>query len=389
MNSKKHILLVGPTDDYYKKSLKCNALVSILTEKLRLSDYQSNSCNNVLIVDFNNIEELILVVLESHKIHPFDCVFSFTELGTVPSGIISSMLDIPGPSLFCSLICRDKFRTRELTGSNLLSKINYKLIENQSGIIDFVEIHGFPVVIKPRDGMGSHSVSINYNLHDALENCKEGYLIESFAPGKEFSCETFSINGQHYIIAVTEKVLGGLSGVVEVGHKVVSKKHIDHSLKLWVNGVLNNIQLRNGVAHIEFKKDNENFHFIECHNRPGGDRIWQLVELATGFDLIRSTINLFLGNNVQVPNFDNRCSEIVYFDFISGIVTDVKHPFEGAPEWVRWYEWKAKEGVEIKPMTDSFDRYGGFIIEANNEHELEARKILIMKEVEVATIENI
>lgn len=389
MSSNNHILLVGPTDDYYKKSLQCNALVSILTEKWRLSDYQSNNCNNVLIVDFENIEELILVVLENHKIHPFNCVLSFTELGTVPSSIISSILDIPGPSLFCSLVCRDKFRTRELTGTSILSDINYKLIENQSSIVDFVEKYGLPVVIKPRDGMGSHSVSINYNLHTALENSIDGYLIESFAPGKEFSCETFSINGEHQIIAVTEKVLGGLSGVVEVGHKVVSEKYIDHSLRLWIDSILNDIQLENGVAHIEFKKDKKNFHLLECHNRPGGDRIWQLVELATGFDLIRSTINLFLGDNVQVPNFDNRCSKIVYFDFPSGIVTDVKHPFDSAPEWVRWFEWKAKEGVEIKPMTDSFNRYGGFIIEADNEHELEARNNLIMKKVEVVTIENI
>lgn len=384
MTKKKHLLFLGPTDDYLKKALRCNVVITILTEPDRLSAFQREACQSILLTRFNNYPELMLMTLKAHNKEPFDAVVSLTEYGMEPAALIASSLRIPGPSLYNSLICRDKYETRKTVETTQKTKVHYEKVTDLRMLQNFVEHYGVPVVLKPRHETGSSSVRVINEVEDISSELDEDLIIETFAYGKEYSCETFSINGQHHLIAVTEKLLGGQSGVVEVGHKIDPKLALDEKMERWAFGVLDALNIVDGVCHIEVKREGDKFSLIECHNRPGGDRIWQLVELATGFDIATACIHLYINQPISIPTNLNRSAAIIFFEFLSGTVEQYRHPFMSPPEWVMWYEWKVYEGMEILPMTDSFHRYGGVIIDADNTELLAQRTEYLLSLIEVS-----
>ncbi|WP_323839568.1 ATP-grasp domain-containing protein [Photorhabdus africana] len=367
------MLLLGPTDDYLKKALSCDMEITILTEPWRASAFQHEHARKVLLTCFDDFPALLLAAGDEHLLNAFDFVVSFTEYGMEPAAVIAAILQIPGPSLRCSLICRDKLRTRQAVESTLAGNVLFIKAESPAVVETFILAHHLPVVLKPRFATGSQQVTILRQPGERLPELGEGWMVESFAPGQEYSCETFTIEGQHHLVAVTEKLLGGVSGVVEVGHRVHAGMTKDNALRAWIFTVLDSIGMTSGVGHIEVKREGDTFRLIECHNRPGGDRIWQLAELATGFDMITACIHLFAGSTVQIPIDNGRCAAITYFQFPEGEVNTFWHPFGSPPEWVRWHEWRLSEGMSIPPLTDSFHRHGGFIVDADTLQELNQR----------------
>lgn len=373
MLDNKHMLLLGSTDDYLRKALGFGMEITILTELWRTTAFQHEHARKVLLTCFDDFPALLLVAGDEHLLLAFDFVISFTEYGMEPAALIAATLQIPGPPLHCSLICRDKLRTRQAVASTAAGNVPFSKAESPEKVEDFILAHQLPVVLKPRFAVGSQQVTILRQPDERLPELGEKWMVESFAPGQEYSCETFTVDGKHHLVAVTEKRLGGTSGVVEVGHSIHASMARDPELLDWVFTVLDHIGMTNGVGHIEVKRDGNRLFLIECHNRPGGDRIWQLVELATGFDMIKACIRLFANQAVSLSTDYGRCAAITYFQFPAGRVNSYWHPFDSPPEWVRWYEWTLREGVSIPQMTDSFHRHGGFIVDADTPQELEWR----------------
>ncbi|WP_165699532.1 ATP-grasp domain-containing protein [Chimaeribacter californicus] len=383
MSDKRHILLLGPTDDYFDKVAACGHHVTVLTEPSRLTARQKIRGGVTLLADFRHFPSLLLIASDAHQHTPFDAVISFTEYGMEPAAMIAAALNLPGPDLRSTLICRDKVRTREAVGAHALSALPFAAITDNAQLAQFIAGHALPVVVKPRSATGSQQVAILNHPGDTLPAIAGDWLVECFAPGKEYSCETFSVNGRHTLVAVTEKLLGGTSGLVEVGHKILPQKILTAEFEQWLFQVLEAIELKNGVGHTEIKIEGDTINLIECHNRPGGDRIWQLVELAIGIDLITLATRLLCGEAVTVPPPQSRCAAMTYFQFQPGPVTLSSHPFIAPPAWVRWYEWTLKPGDEIPPMTDSFHRHGGFIVDADDHASLNQRIAQVLHETVV------
>jgi len=384
MLDKKHMLLLGPTDDYFRKALDCNIEVTILTEASRVTLFQYEHARKVLLTRFDDFPALLLAAGDEHILRAFDFVISFTEYGMEPAAVIAATLQIPGPPLHCSLICRDKLRTRQALASTPANNVLFSKAESPAKVEAFILEHQLPVVLKPRFATGSQQVSILNHSDELLPELGEEWMVESFAPGQEYSCETFTVNGHHHLVAITEKKLGGTSGVVEIGHCVHADMANDPELRDWVFTVLDHIGMSNGVGHIEVKRDGNILYLIECHNRPGGDRIWQLVELATGFDMIKACIKLFANQAVSFPADYGRCAAITYFQFPAGEVESYQHPFNSPPEWVRWHEWILHKGMLIPQLTDSFHRHGGFIVDADTPKELEWRILQMLSLTKVS-----
>lgn len=374
MINKKNLLVIGPTDDYFRKLLSLEINVSILTEKNRVSEFQKKNAHEIIVLQFTDIKAILISISDIHEKNCFDAVVSFTEFGMEPAAIISSALQIPGPPLRCSLISRDKLRTRQAMKGTLADSVNFRQVDSEDDFLDFIKVNGYPCVLKPRFSTGSCQVEILNSAIDFIEKDLSGFIVEEYVAGKEYSCETFSINGVHTLVAVTEKILGGISGVVEVGHKIIPGKENDEKVTSFLKCILDNIEMHDGVGHIEVKENDGQLHLIECHNRPGGDRIWQLSEISTGFDLVSSYALSLLNEADIVPVIhDRQCASITYFQFPPGKVKSFEHSLNTSPDWLEWYEWTIDVGTILEPLKDSFHRHGGFIISALDSDSLNTR----------------
>ena len=380
MDSKPTVLLLGPTDDYLKK-VEAKADVVLITEPARVTPYQRRFIDPANLLDFNDVKALVRRALELQRQFTFDGVYSFTELGMECASILASVLGVPGPDLHCSFTCRDKLMTRQALERRGLNTVAFEWMG--PGDIDEPLIARGKKVLKPVDGTGSVGVRI-IEEGDLIGSPSNRCILEDYVEGREFSCETFSIDGQHFKLAVTEKRLSQPCGVVEVGHVIdPAQTFISPAQWGYLQQVLDAIGLRNGPGHIEFKLHDEALHIIECHNRPGGDRIWNLVELATDFDMISASIDRLLGVPVEVRLLNRRCAAIHYFEYSPGIVRHCKAWQGSLPADIHWLDWKLSPGMVIAPMTSSSDRYGSFIVSADSRSELLGRITEVERQFEV------
>lgn len=236
----------------------------------------------------------------------FGCtrVVSMTEPGTVPAARLREYLGLPGNPLQVSLTLKDKvLMRRALAGSGLVEvpAVHYT---GQESLTEFGDRYGYPLVVKPADATASLHVRVVRSPDDVAECARfvdsalgsaehryakvfplTTFMIEGFIEGPEYSIETLSFDGRHVVVALTQKLTG--EGSVELGHAVpadLDDKQVRQAVET-VSRFLDAVGLREGPAHTEAKLTSQGWVIVESHDRPGGDRIIDLVERACGVDL--------------------------------------------------------------------------------------------------------
>ena len=164
----------------------------------------------------------------------------------------------------------------------------------------------YPVIVKPVDRSGSRGVSKVNEKKDLLYAingaCKESLtnscIVEDYIDGTEVSVESISWKGNHYILAITDKVTTGEPNFVELSHHQPSNcsEQIKETLRLETIKALKSLGVENSAGHTEFKiTENGDVYIIEVGARMGGDFIGShLVKLSTGYDFLEGVINVAL-----------------------------------------------------------------------------------------------
>ena len=114
--------------------------------------------------------------------------------------------------------------------------------------------------------------------------------MEEYLDGPEYSVESISFDGDHIVVAITEKACG--PNFVEVGHAMPARLAAadEAGISRCVTELLDAVEFRHGPAHTEIKLTGDGPRVIESHGRTGGDRIRDLVEAAYGLDMERQAI---------------------------------------------------------------------------------------------------
>ena len=234
----------------------------------------------------------------------------------------------------------------------------------------------FPLIVKPVDRSGSRGVckiESESEMPDALrEALKMSFagdaIIEEFIEGREVSVESISWHGNHYILAITDKVTTGSPHFVEIAHHQPSNlpEGIQQKIKKQTILALNALNVQNGAAHSEFKiNDQSDVYAIEVGARMGGDFIGShLVGLSTGYDFIKAVIDVAL-NQFKVPQIiENRYAGVY---FLCEETRELLPYFENPNDFDIE---KDIQNPNLKPITNSNDRSGFMIYQANERIEL-------------------
>lgn len=182
----------------------------------------------------------------------------------------------------------------------------------------------FPLIVKPTDRSGSRGV-MKIESPDQLEpailrarneSFSKTAIIEEYIDGSEVSVETISWQGQHFILAITDKVTTESPYFVELEHHQPSMlpMEIQDKIKKETLKALNALKINYGASHSEFKISKEgNVYVIEIGARMGGDFIGSdLVYLSTGYDFLKGVIDVALGN-FKIPDLADKKFSGVYF----------------------------------------------------------------------------
>lgn len=120
------------------------------------------------VMEFEDIGENHLVelaVLDLRKDYNIKKIIVLEEHDIIRAAQLREYLNIEGQNLESALLFRDKFLLKQRVRGKI-PVADYRLVESPIDIKEFIDEYDFPVVMKPRDGMGSIDVSIIRNLSE-------------------------------------------------------------------------------------------------------------------------------------------------------------------------------------------------------------------------------
>jgi len=265
-------------------------------------------------------KELILTKCEEIDIDGITTIATDICIPTIC--FVAEKMNLISNSYLSGIISTNKAKMREaffLNGVNSPKSIALR----KFNIEDFEDFE-FPLIVKPTDRSGSRGVVKVSNFNEleigidiALEqSIEKQVVVEEFIVGIEVSVESISWRGEHYILAITDKVTTGEPHFVELAHHQPSQlgEHFIESIISETLKALNALKIQFGASHSEFKiQSNGKIVAIEVGARMGGDFIGShLVQLSTGYDFLKGVINVSL-NEFSKPQLTRNNFSGVYF----------------------------------------------------------------------------
>ncbi|UTR15957.1 ATP-grasp domain-containing protein [Salipaludibacillus sp. LMS25] len=363
--------MLGASELGIKAAKKLNYEVIVIENKGKeLDRYITSEVESVYLSNINDsIEtiELIKLIQETHG-QP-SLIISFTELGLETAAIASEYFNLKSNPITTIRNTRNKICMRKIL--NQYKELALSFWHGTINEIPDLTNIKMNLVVKPSDGYGSKNI---YYINDQLswENWKKeninnintNWIIEPYINGSEYSVESVSSNGVHYIIGITEKDTTGVPNFIEVGHSVPAKisklkaKLIhDYTIK-----ALDALKFEFGAGHLEFKWDNSKNKpvLIEAHTRTGGDRIPYLHYLTSGLDQYTLAIeSLSKALHYKTPVTSSYAC-IRFIQTTSGLLKGIQinQPIKDS---VIEFKSNYKIGDYVPKLQDSLSRFGHVI----------------------------
>ncbi|AZZ97411.1 ATP-grasp domain-containing protein [Pseudoalteromonas sp. R3] len=375
MNSK-NVLIIGGSV-YHLESIASLGLTLFFIQKPGLLDAsQKRLCLFSTELDYEQLTDLKHEVTRIHTDHQLHLVCSFTERGLPGAARVSEWLNIPGN---CNTLTVELAKNKSLMRAaianaphNTSALVPYHSITDLNELSNACTDLGYPVIIKPEEGVGSIGVckvDSPASLNSALiycQQCTSGTLIvEKFIGGDEYSIESFSKQGKHEILAITEKLTTGAPHFVELGHNQPAhlSAKVARKISSAVTGLLDQIGMKTGPSHTEVKVFNSEVYIIETQPRPGGDSIWEMVRLTRGVDLFMETVAslLNLPSPRHPPEFNH--AAVRFFTPEPGIFSAIEgHHEASATPGVIKLNITLNKGDRVEQATCSSSRSGFVLI---------------------------
>ena len=300
-----------------------------------------------------------------------------SDLAVLTVTYLANKLNLPSNNYDDSVIQTNKYEMRKALSLAGIKVPMFQKVSDYNEISDF----SFPKIVKPTDRSGSRAIALVNNkkelklaiknsISNSFEKCA---IVEDVISGdREYSCETISFKGEHHVLAVTKKYTTGFPKCIETGHiqpSDLSEAEMQYLLNL-VPTALDSLHVKNGPSHVEFiVGDNAAINIVEIGARMGGDCIGShLVELSTGYDYLKMTIDVALGKKPDLTP-----GKKYNYAFIKFILN--KSDLDKAELINKKYPDLLKEKSNIEKINhevvDSSTRFGYYIYATNEKKMLD------------------
>jgi len=268
------------------------------------------------------------------------------------------------------LIALNKYKARQAYQNNRVNSPRFALVKGEQ----MPDLSGFkyPLIVKPTDrnsSLGVKKIEKKEDLANAIKRAQEiSYsneaIIEEYVSGVEVCVLSISWEGKHYHLEIQDKITTGSPFYVEVGHRHPAElsAEMQQKVKDETSKALTALNFRYGATDNELMiTETGEVFIIEVNPRMGGDFTHELVQLSTGYDFLKGTIDVAL-NQFEEPKFPIRkYAGIYYLSKDTEWVKQVIKNKDSDPDIV------ATEIIykEMGDTQSSFDRYGHFIYQSD------------------------
>ncbi|MGM7702368.1 ATP-grasp domain-containing protein [Pseudalkalibacillus sp. Hm43] len=249
-------------------------------------------------------------------------------------------------------------------------------------------------IVKSPTSTGSKDVILTKGMEEiqhAIQRLSERYpeeviLVEEYLEGPQYLVEILIDGGIIHTIAVIKQKIQIGKRFIITGYAVLPalvEEELKNSLDETISKIIAAFKLRSGACHLELRLVQGEWRLIEINPRISGGAMNDMIEAATGINLVAETLKLNLGDN---PNINKRRSRPVYTHYLTidkkGTLLKVtgKKRASRCPEVEKVYI-KPRKGMFLRPPLSMGNRYGYIIATGKTIEEAKQNALNASKEI--------
>ena len=291
----------------------------------------SDEYQNVSIIDRD-------AVLEMARARGIDGVMSFAcDPGVVTAAYVAEKLGLPSPGSYeATAILQDKGRFRAFLRDNGFTVPWARRYTERDAALRDAAAYTWPAIVKPVDSAGSKGVTrvdaaeeLPAAIDRALDFSHGGaFIVEQFIRQRGYSSDTdcFVIDGRLAYCSFDEQHFDRKAENPYTPAAYAWPSSMPAEIQAELRGELQRLMtllgIGTGVFNIETRQGTDGRAYImECTPRGGGNRLSEVLELATGTRLVHNAVRAAVGLPVDAmadPVYNGHWAEIILHSDVDG-----------------------------------------------------------------------
>jgi biotin carboxylase len=324
-------------------------------------------------------------------------VLSYASDVSLPTVLaIRQDLGLPGLSRVPMEVSLNKAEQRNRYQKVSVPQPVFEIVDNLEDFEIAAKGFSYPIVVKPADNSGSRGVSVVYEekvLPDsyfaAIKNSLMGkVIIEEFMEGTELTVEGFSVNGEHHILAISDKYKpkGSFRVATQLAYPAAITSDQEKEVITLIKKALDAAEVDNTPTHSEVIMTKYGPKLVEIGCRGGGFYVFtRVVEAASGYDIVGNWTRLCAGDPVVEPKPIKRGVVLRFYAAAPGKLISVRGIEEAKAMKGVDTDLFLKPGDIVSDLKTDGSRTGWMIVRSANRDQAVAKADLVSKMVEFHT----
>ena len=331
-------------------------------------------------------------ILQVAKDVQADGVMSFAaDPGVVSAAYAAEKLGLPFQGSFEAVSIlqnKDRFRSflRE-NGFNCPASASFRSVEEAMGQAEEIV---YPVIVKPTDSAGSKGCTrvdgmdglasaVEYALRFSIDG---GCIVEQFLEkqGDSSDADSFVLNGKICCVSFTSQLFDPdvPNPYTPAAYTMPASmpQWAQDELILELQRIVDLLHLHSGVFNIETRVASDGKPYImEMTPRGGGNRLCEMLRLASGQDLIKAAVQASLGmpvDSVEMPVYDGYWYQLMLHSDRAGTFEGLKYAAGFCDSHVVEEQLWIQPGDRIEAFTAANHAFGSLMLRFATREELEA-----------------
>ncbi len=343
--------------------------------------YSDEYCN-VSIID----KDAVLAVAKEKRI---DGILSFAvDPGVVTAAYVQDKMGLPGNPYESVCILQNKVRFRKFLADNGFNTPEAYGFSSPEEALAKSEVLKYPVIVKPTDAAGSKGVT-RVDSKDVLESALETafahsisgkVIVEQFIEkqGCSSDSDSFSVDGRLEFVTFSAQRfdVSASNPYTPSAFSWPSTMSVDEEayLKGELQRLITLLGMKTSVYNIETRVGTDGKPYImEVSPRGGGNRLSEMVRLATGTNLIENAVRAAVGEDVvpmRDPEYKGYWAEVILHADEDGKFDSLDIAEEIRPFVVEEDLWVAK-GDAVSKFNGANNAIGTLVLRFDSSKRLE------------------
>jgi biotin carboxylase len=307
------------------------------------------------LVGSKKIDDLIECAIKWHATEQFDGVITFSEAAVIAVAAVADALGLPSIGVDAARNSRNKFLMRQAYERAGVPIPSYRFVTELDDALAAAEEFGYPVILKPTLGAGSHFVyridtpeELELRFEQAIVGIQNmfwvtaeadgvdlgplGLLVESFLDGKEYLMEALAWDDEVYLGSVVDRITAEGQNFDDDVHHAPTSLPAEELARVHavVKAAAHAQGLRRSVMHAEVRYHNGEPHLLEIAARVGGGGLDMIARITADYDPIRSVVDIGRGVKPPVRHYWPTSTHITAMCLIcdGGVVKQIEVPAE-------------------------------------------------------------